>query len=108
MHDLIFLSSLDDYNWARNKLLERFPKAKIEDETNFRYTHRFSFEHEISENHYMFALIDLGLTLNSLNFQIMLKERLEDAVSLVAQYQEQSIICAQAASAMNLNHKTKL
>jgi hypothetical protein len=93
MHDLIFLSSLDDYTWVRSKLLERFPKAKIEDETNFRYTHHFSFEHDISENHYMFALIDLGLTLHSLNFQIMLKERLEDVVSLVAQYQEQ-LSCA--------------
>src|SRR3990167_7348868 len=75
MYDLIYLENIDDYNRAKDDLLGVYANATFEDASDEVHRARFSVTiPDISDDAYRFKLLNLGMALCSLNFNIFMLE----------------------------------
>lgn len=88
MYDLIYLENRSDYHKARDELKNLFPSAKFEDGSDGIHHDRFAIIlDDISDKDYRLGLLNLGLALCSLNFQIFLREKTKEAKKLIEEWQ---------------------
>lgn len=78
MYDLIYLADECDYHRAQSELKQEFPDACFEDASDSIHHDRFSIEIDLPIEDYRLQLLDLGLALQSLNFQLWILEKPEE------------------------------
>jgi len=88
MYDLIYLDDDSQYRKAQEKLKAVFPDAKFEDASDFIHHTRFSISINVPDDEYHIEILDLGLSLCSLNFQLLMQENTPKAKRLVDLWKE--------------------
>ena len=84
MYDLIYIENRSDYLKSQKELKQKFPSAKFEDASDDIHRDRFAIKlNDISDKDYHLGLLDLGLALCSLNFQLFLREKTQEAKKLI-------------------------
>lgn len=84
IYDLIYLSSAEDYERALGKLKETFPRAKVEDASDFIHTYRLCVEdEEIETDEYRRKILDLGMPYLSIDFQTFMMGEPKEALEFV-------------------------
>lgn len=86
MYDLIYLDNRDDYTRAQGEIKQRFPKARLGDASDSIHLNRFTVEISIPTEKYRLEILDLGLALHSLNFQLLMMAEPAQAKSLVEKW----------------------
>lgn len=88
IYDLIYLDNRNNYHQAQEGLKKMFPSAQFEDGSDEIYHDRFAIKlNDISNKDYRFGLLDLGLALNSLNFQLFLLGETKEAEKLIKEWE---------------------
>jgi len=87
MYDLIYLNY---YGEATRVLQEIWPKAKIEDASDFIHTERFAIEvADMEEEVYLKTIIREGMSKFSFTFQVMMLQDGQNALRLVEEIVEE-------------------
>lgn len=87
MHDLVYL---DYYGKTTEVLQEIWPKAKIEDASDFIHTERFAIEvADVEEEAYLKTIIREGMAEFSFTFRVMMLQDGQNALRLVKEVIEE-------------------
>jgi len=83
MYDLIYCADFKDYGKIKEKILEHYPEAKIEDASDDVHQARFSVElSDVEETNFQMMAIKEGFALCSLSIQLMRLEKPKDLKEL--------------------------
>lgn len=83
MYDLIYADQL-----ARERLQKIYPHATFENASDFIHEERFSIEVDVEIGAYRLVLLEEGLALESLNFQMWMRTRPDECKAMVEKWKQ--------------------
>lgn len=88
IYDLIYCEDQDEYRELQEMIVGRYPLALLEDARDFVHEFRFSVEDQsIEHDEWYTSLLEMGIPLQSLMFQMSIHENTDHIKELIEAWQ---------------------